>query len=81
LILWLRRHEQEQDEDAWALNDRDFSFECWKLVDVFGLECLPHLGKLLEQPDWLVKDLFTIAWRKKEVENMLKGRVPAPQED
>jgi hypothetical protein len=42
-------------------------------MERFGWQFLPYAGGVLDQPDWLMEDLFVIAWRKECVERMLKG--------
>jgi len=40
---------------------------------------LPYPGGLLEQPDWLFEDLFTIAWRRRWVdEHAVSGIAAQP---
>lgn len=41
-------------------------------MESFDWRFLPAQGGLLDQPDWLLEDLATIAWRKSVVEDMLK---------
>ena len=41
-------------------------------MESFDWKFLPEPGGLLDQPEWLLDDLATIAWRKSVVEDMLK---------
>lgn len=36
---------------------------------------LPFPGALLDQPDWLIHDLYVLAWRKHILEEQQKGPV------
>jgi hypothetical protein len=52
-----------------ALHDLDASWEIWTMMEVTGWQFLPRAGGLLDQPSWLMDDLFAIrdaAYRREQ---------------
>lgn len=43
------------------LNDLERSWKIWTLLEATGWKFLPYAGGVMEQPDWLLSDLMTIA--------------------
>jgi len=39
---------------------------------------LPYAGGLLDQPDWLLEDIFTLSWRSRYVREMVRD-IPVPE--
>jgi len=50
------------------------SLAIYKMMVATDWRHLPYPGGLLDQPDWLMADLFTLAWRK----NVLKEMAETP---
>jgi len=71
-LRWLNRGKsktvQDIDDEQWVLHNPDLSWKIWVLLESMEWKHLPYPGGLLEQPDWLFKDLFTIAWRKRWID-------------
>ena len=49
------------DEETIWLNDLERSWKVWTFLEATGWRFLPFPGGLLDQPDWLLRDLMTIA--------------------
>jgi len=45
------------------------------MLERTGWQYLPFEGGLLDQPESLIEDVLTIAWRKEQVEKMMKPGV------
>lgn len=72
---WLRREDQppqETDED-WLLYRPELSLAIWKAMEATEWRHLPFPGGLMDQPDWLIHDLYILAWRKAVVREHLKS--------
>lgn len=60
------------DDDAWLLHRPELSIAIWKSMEATSWKHLPFPGGLLDQPDWLIHDLYTLAWRKQVIRDQLK---------
>ena len=56
------------------LNDFGTSWMVWVRMEATGWKFLPYPGGLLEQPDWLMQDLFRIRAASERVKETLKNR-------
>jgi hypothetical protein len=54
------------------LNDMEFSWRVWRMMERYDWSFLPRAGGILDQPQWLMDDLLTISWRLK----VTKGQMP-----
>lgn len=43
------------------LNDPERSWPIWQWMEATGWKFLPYAGGLLDQPDWLLRDLLTVS--------------------
>jgi hypothetical protein len=46
--------------DTLELNNPELSWQIWTRMEATGGKHLPYPGALLDQPDWLMQDLFVI---------------------
>ncbi len=60
--------EQDEAELERALNRRE-SWHIWQLCEATDWQHLPFPGALLDQPDWFMEDVITIAARKRFYEH------------
>ena len=82
-MRWLNRGKSKAaldlEDEQWVLHDPDLSWKVWVLLENMEWRHLPYPGGLLEQPDWLFDDLFTIAWRRRWVdEHAVSGIAAQP---
>lgn len=42
------------------LNDLETSWQAWMRMEATGWKFMPYPGGLLDQPEWLMQDLFRI---------------------
>lgn len=77
LIEWLRKLESKvlEDDADWTLNEPDLSLAIWKAMEATNWQHLPYPGGLLDQPEWLLVDLYTLAWRKAVIKESLKSPI------
>lgn len=77
LLEWLRKSEAKVPEDdaGWTLNEPELSLVIWKAMEATDWRHLPYPGNLLDQPEWLIQDLYTLAWRKAVLRESLKSPV------
>jgi len=64
-------------DEQWTLNNPDLSWKVWVLLENMGWQHLPYPGSLLEQPEWLFNDLFTISWRRRWIDEHAASGVGA----
>jgi hypothetical protein len=68
----------ERHEKNWDINRPEESFEIWSLMEATDWKYLPYAGGLLDQPDWLLEDIFTLSWRSRYVREMVRD-IPVPE--
>lgn len=75
MLAWLNRGKAPPGDDPkdWDLHDPEISWRVWNLLENLDWKFLPEEGGLLSQPDWLLEDLATIAWRRGRVKDMMVG--------
>lgn len=49
------------------------SLAIWKMMIATDFRHLPFPGGLLDQPEWLMIDLFTLSWRKAVLKEQVKS--------
>jgi hypothetical protein len=57
------------------LNQPELSLAIWKAMEATEWRHLPYPGGLLDQPEWLIQDLYTLAWRKAVIRESLKSPI------
>jgi hypothetical protein len=74
-LEWLHKeaHPSPEDDEDWTLYKPEFSIAIYKMMVATDWRHLPYPGGLLDQPDWLLADLFTLAWRKNALKEMSKA--------
>jgi hypothetical protein len=61
----------------WEIEDPEFAWRLWRLMEGLDWNFLPYAGGLLDQPNWVIEMLLTVNWRKHLYEDLLKsGHVP-----
>jgi len=74
LLDWMRQEEQPAaDDDDWLLHQPDLSLAIWKAMEATQWRHLPFPGGLLDQPDWLIHDLYIISWRRAVLKDASKS--------
>jgi hypothetical protein len=75
LLVWLKRGDAPPGDDpkTWDLHNAEISWQIWNLLESLDWKFLPEQGGLLDQPDWLIEDLTTIAWRRGKIKEMMAG--------
>ena len=56
-----------ESPDDWDLHKPDFSWKLWLMLEAIEWKFLPVDGNLLDQPEWLMDDLMTIAFQSQIV--------------
>jgi len=68
----MRKENRPADDSGdWTLHQPDLSMAIWKAMEATSWRHLPFPGGLLDQPDWLIHDLYTLAWRKQVLRDQL----------
>jgi len=72
----MRKDSRGTDEDEdWTLYQPDLSLPIWKAMEATSWRHLPFPGGLLDQPDWLIHDLYVLAWRRHVLEEQKESPV------
>ena len=80
MLDWMRKADSNADdeEDDWTLDQPELSLSIWNAMEATGWQHLPFPGGLLDQPDWLIHDLYVLAWRKHVLRRQLES-TPLPE--
>jgi hypothetical protein len=66
MLEWIRKQDGPvlDIDDDWTLYRPELSLPIWKAMEATDWRHLAYPGGLLDQPDWLIHDLYILAWRK-----------------
>lgn len=70
---------QDDDED-WTLHQPKMSLAIWKAMEATQWRHLPFPGNLLDQPDWLIHDLYILSWRRSVLRELAKSPLAAAKQ-
>lgn len=68
----MRKDSRADEDEDWTLHQPDLSLPIWKAMEATSWRHLPFPGGLLDQPDWLIHDLYVLAWRRHVLDEQLK---------
>lgn len=58
--------------EEWDLNEPELSWKVWVMLETMEWKHLPYAGGILDQPEWLMEDLYTLSARRSALKSAMK---------